>query len=278
MAQNWHGLVWTPWVDFRDKGSFKLFPALPGVYRVRPAGGNELFYVGQTGRTLRERLQSLIRNALQEEMPFNDPHTAAPSLWAWKDAEKLEYEVSAAPSALPKREREGLECCLLWRYRLERGESTACNHGRFHPDYQKSRNRSSGFRGGRLAGGEKNPAGGESLRPLLLRGNPGEDEWMGLIWQAPRVLSVANARLAGPARGVYKIFNESKLLYIGQSTNLGSRLASHCKKHWGEGSVYFSYFVMPDETLPHQLKEYENDLIGAYYYQSGQVPGFQFAG
>jgi hypothetical protein len=33
-------------------------------------------------------------------MPWNDPHTATPSLWAWQDAEGFEYECSA-PLGLP---------------------------------------------------------------------------------------------------------------------------------------------------------------------------------
>jgi hypothetical protein len=57
---------------------------------------------------------------------------AAPSLWAWQDAEGFEYECSAAPPGASINGRRGMESYLLYRYRQERGESALCNFGRFH--------------------------------------------------------------------------------------------------------------------------------------------------
>jgi hypothetical protein len=68
---------------------------LAGTYRVRAVNAQELFYVGETGRNLRERLSDLRRNTMKDKMPYNDPHTAAPSLWAWRDAEGIDFECSA---------------------------------------------------------------------------------------------------------------------------------------------------------------------------------------
>ncbi|RYD02493.1 hypothetical protein N752_24500 [Desulforamulus aquiferis] len=80
LTNNWGGLQWTTWVRFGDKESYMIIPKTPGLYRVKPIGRNQLAYIGQTGRSLYERLiNQLIRNTLQEIMPFNDPHTAAPS-------------------------------------------------------------------------------------------------------------------------------------------------------------------------------------------------------
>ncbi len=54
-----------------------------------------------------------------------------------------------------------MESYLLYRYRQERGESTLCNFGRFHPRYRKSTNRKENLRGGKLEEGQRdNPAGG----------------------------------------------------------------------------------------------------------------------
>ena len=218
LDDNWYGLNWTTWISFLDRSSFQAFPTLPGVYRVKPVGSDELFYIGQTGRTLRERLRSLIRNTLQDSMPFNDPHTAAPSLWAWRDAAGITFEASATPTGLPGRQREGLESCLLWLYRLTKGESTACNHGRFHPRYHKSRNRGSGQRGGRLPPGQTNPAGGVSLRPLQLEGEPTSNNWMGLNWQELCKMTPRNVNTLLERKGIYRIIGDN-LLYIGQTTN-----------------------------------------------------------
>jgi hypothetical protein len=111
-----------------------------GVYRIRIAKEPCLAYIGQTGRNLRERGRTLALRTLDTPMPFNDPHTAAPNLWAWHDAAGYQFECSVASNHLNDAERQILECYLLWQYRLEKGESTLCNHGRFHQEYRKSRN------------------------------------------------------------------------------------------------------------------------------------------
>jgi hypothetical protein len=157
LRSDWCRLSWTEWQPFSNALLFKELPTNPGVYRIRATGIAELFYIGETGRNLGERLLDLRRNTQQENMPFNDPHTAAPSLWAWRHAENSMFECSAAPVALAndkeeaRKRREGLEFYLLWQYRLEFGSSTRCNHGRFHPRYIKSKERKKGTQGYRLS-------------------------------------------------------------------------------------------------------------------------------
>jgi hypothetical protein len=76
-------------------------------------GQDQLAYIGQTGRNLRERLSDMRRDTLAKEMPFNDPHTAAPSVWAWRDAEGYEYECSAFTSDADAQRRQALKRTLL---------------------------------------------------------------------------------------------------------------------------------------------------------------------
>jgi hypothetical protein len=130
LASDWCGLDWSPWVTFGpDASDFRLLSTAAGVYRIRPLGGGKLAYIGQTGRNLRERMRALRADVLSPEMPFNDPHTAAPSLWALRHSEGMEFACSVASTTLADHDREALECWLLWKYRLEKGESTRCNHG-----------------------------------------------------------------------------------------------------------------------------------------------------
>jgi len=275
MSSNWCNIDWTPWVSFTDKEGFKIFPNKPGFYRVRALGRDELFYIGQTGRTLRERVRDLIRNSMKDDMPYNDPHTAGPSLWAWRDEEALTFEVSCSTSNMDTRERKGYEDYLLWKYHLEKGESTLCNHGRFHPYYEKSKDRSSGFRGGRLKEGLVNPASSISLKPLVRIGRSKELKWMGLDWINGGDILNLNPKKVPAGKGLYLISGE-ELLYIGQSKNLRTRLKAHQKKNWGMDEVTFRYYQMPDETFPHQMKEYESNLIGAYYDEKGTIPKYQY--
>jgi hypothetical protein len=43
-------------------------------------------YIGETRRTVHERVNELRHTIKRKDlMPWNDPHTAAPSLWAWQE-------------------------------------------------------------------------------------------------------------------------------------------------------------------------------------------------
>ncbi len=90
-----------------------------------------------------------------------------------------------------------------------------------------------------------------------------EPGWMGFDWINGGDLLQLNSFKVPVGKGLYLICGEG-LLYIGQSANLRNRLKTHQKKDWGVGGASFRYYQMPDETLPHQLKEYESNLIGAY--------------
>jgi hypothetical protein len=68
-------------------------------------------YIGQTGRSLRERINDLIRNSILERMPFNDPHTAAPNLWAWLKTDSFQYEFSF--TEFDKDDRLRIFCLML---------------------------------------------------------------------------------------------------------------------------------------------------------------------
>lgn len=279
---SWGNIEWTPWFAFTRKELFRYLPQLPGMYRVRAVDGQELFYVGQTGRDLRARLGALRSNTMKPVMPFNDPHTAAASLWAWRNAEGLEFECSVAPVKLAedkeeaRRLREGLEFYLLWQYRLEYGSSTRCNHGRFHPRYVKSSDRKQGRIGYRLpADAPDNVAGGASLPALSLHGAPLDRDWMGQAWSNFFPLSTTRPEQIPAVPGVYKIFDlhNDKLLYLGETGNLRKRFNDHAKKSWRPFAA-ISY-VQLSEMLSYQRHELENDLIGAYYAQTSLVPQAQ---
>lgn len=271
---NWCDLKWTEFVPFAE--SLRLIPSLPGMYRVRVKEQKRLAYIGQTGRTLRERLLGLRLHTLAKEMPFNDPHTAACRLWSYREAEKYEYECSAAPVDLPKPERMALECFLIWRYRLEVGQSPLCNFGRLHPNYLPSRNRSTGIRGGRLPGGQQNEQFAISIPPLKHQGDPTTQEWMGLSWRPLEALRGNAVVAVSTTSGVYKLLDDAgRLLYVGESSNPGNRLFSHRQKRWGNREVLFSICELPELRIKCQRLEIENDLIAGYYSITKQAPAFQ---
>lgn len=270
LSNTWCELSWSPWASFADPDSFSLLPRTAGLYRVRPAGANSLVYIGQTGRDLRGRLNALRRGTMAAAMPFDGPHTAAPSLWALRDAEGLAFECAAAPIDLAKADRESLECYLLWQYRLEFGQSTRCNHGRFHPRYVKSRKRKSGQRGYRLAEQEpNNPAGGPGMAPLRSVND--------LPWSAPLALTGVNLGQVPLGPGLYRIWRGDEVIYIGESESLRKRLASHPQRDW-DGEAAFTFCHLPALDLAYKRHELENDLIGLFWNQHQRTPRFQFQG
>jgi hypothetical protein len=275
---DWCSLPWSSWVSFQaSRKDWGSLPVEQGLYRVRPAGEDFLVYIGETGRCLRNRLNSLRRGALSDSMPFNDPHTAAPNLWAWRQEEHFEYECSASVFLGPATTRKSLECLLLWKYRLEKGDSTLCNYGRFHKNYIKSTNRSEGKRGYRLSDDKENASGGQSSTPLKTRGNPTDHSWMGLNWSKPKTLTSEQVKDVIEASALYRIMSADgqNIVYIGESNSLRSRLTQHCRNFRNQGHT-FSFVAVGENIAKFQLHELETDLIAAHYDQTKSSPKFQF--
>jgi hypothetical protein len=58
LDENWGEVTWTSWVPFTAPSAFKQLPASAGMYRVRAVNGQELFYVGETGRAIASKFSS----------------------------------------------------------------------------------------------------------------------------------------------------------------------------------------------------------------------------
>jgi hypothetical protein len=271
----WCGSAWTEWVPLDPSaGRLKTLPLAPGVYRVRPSGGSVLLYIGQTGRTLRARIRELA-HAYRDAMPFNDPHTAAPHLWALRTENSMTFEVSTCPMDTAKKNLRGMEDYLLWKYRLERGESTVCNYGRFHPQFTRPTNMRDGRAGQRISNGV-NPNSGPSYPPLRPKGEPTGPDWMGLYWSEPAPLKDAHME-APNAPGVYRIWRKGsdRLSYLGESMKLRSRLKTH-----GASALFGQNFLCGLAALQitgkYQVREVESDLLGAYYELKKRIPEQQY--
>lgn len=273
-------IVWTDW--FPLAGGLDIYRNIPvkqaGLYRIRSSKLNELIYIGQTGRCLRERLRALRKGVYSETMPYNDPHTAAPNLWVWRREENFDYEFSFLPTSLDTPQRQGLEDYFLWRHRHEHGCSTLCNYGRFHRSWIKPTNKKQGRAGRKLEIGKSNPAGLSSSSPLQPLATSHDDNWMGLSWSKPVPLERIQLKQAPKHPAVYRLHDATSLavIYIGETQNLTHRLKSHALKNWGDIAVCFSFVDELDLTEPHLRHEIEVDLIGSYFEEHGRVPTFQY--
>src|SRR4051812_37491759 len=102
-------LSWSSWCPLHGCWRGEAIPAQPGLYCIRRAGQPFLDYVGQTGTgtmTLRKRL-AMLAGVYGTEMPYNDPHTAGPALWALRLQTGEAFEVSVAPVEGPAPWRKG---------------------------------------------------------------------------------------------------------------------------------------------------------------------------
>jgi hypothetical protein len=119
-------------MSLRDAARLPETPPVADVYRIRRIGFDGLDYVGQTGKgsmTLRKRLAMLV-GVYGAQMPYRDPHTAAPALWALRQGTKCDFEVSVAAVDGSLQERLAIEAVLIALYRQERQRSPTVNFGR----------------------------------------------------------------------------------------------------------------------------------------------------
>lgn len=276
VTKTWCDLQWTDWIPF-DAPDLKALPTGPGVYRIKSVGGSEIFYIGQTGQNLRTRIADLIFNTISDssQMPFSDPHPAAPLLWSWRDATGVSFEYSAAPLTFSTEECAAFVCYLLWQYRLEQGSSPLCNYDRPHPQYVKSS--STGRRGFRMTGTFNN-ARNTSFAPLHLMAQPHQNTWMALEWSDLYALHMVQITHIAPSPGIYKILDDDtgQLLCVGSSTQLRTTFQNQSRRNWQCPHPAFAFSLLPDLTPLHQMAEIESDLIGGYYAQTKAAPALQF--
>jgi len=112
-GSEWGEIEWSPWKEL-DSDTLATAPDVPGLYRVRHQSREGLSYIGESGDT-EHRIRALARRVHDSEMPFRDPHTAAPCLWAIRNDDDLGFELSyTTPNrAADNQQRKGLEAALI---------------------------------------------------------------------------------------------------------------------------------------------------------------------
>jgi hypothetical protein len=282
-ARNWLNLNWSEWITLHpDNDRLTDVTTDEGLYRVHHTERDGLTYIGETGRSLRGRIRALARGTHANEMPYRDPHTAAPTLWAIRDLHGTGFRVSytAPERAEDKQHRKGLEDSLIAVYRREHDESPTANFGRIINGYKQSNfsYNDNPFHGSKLSDDETEP-NNEPGRPPLSWTNS-EDvlspNWMGLNWSEPFHLR-DRLEASPPDVGVYRIWYEDEappLAYIGESSNLSRRFYSH-EGTFG-GNALTSFAEPSDIESAHKRDEVETDLIGAHYLSLERSPTEQY--
>lgn len=288
---------WSAWQPLRDCWRTPTIPALPGLYRIRRMSQDAIDYIGQTGTgrmTLRRRL-AMLAGVDGAVMPYRDPHTAGPALWALHQATGATFEVSVAVVEGSPPWRKALEAVAIARYRQIHGRSPTVQFGRMPRGYGMSSANNAAlvragrrFRGGPAAAEDASHAPGTPLRSPLA-GTPTDLGWCGGIWSAWLPLADAVRQTPPSLTGLYRIRTAEAptLLYIGQG-RVHARLVVHLGKArqpadeqgriFAGGMPLEAAWTAEADLLPHQLLELENDLIAACVLTMGAPPAAQFRG
>jgi len=289
---------WSSWQPLNGCWRGLLIPNQPGLYRMRRVNRDDLDYIGQTGEgtmTLKKRL-GMLRGVYNEEMPYRDPHTAAPALWALRHSSNCEFEVSVLPVQGTTSWRKGLEALAISLYRQKYSQSPTVNFGRMPVGYRMSTSNNSKLvqAGKRLRGGLISEPEQSHLLGISPVGELQKDlqsnHWCGHQWSDWVPLTKAGlTSLANNSLGLYRIrsCNQPELLYIGQGI-IKARLANHLDKAQNpkteQGHVFANAgilecsWVINNSWVHHQRLELENDLIAAHLLFIETAPIAQFLG
>lgn len=289
---------WTPWVPHRNCWRGEVIPRTAGIYRIRRRGADMLDYVGQTGggsSHLRGRLsgQQAIYGV---EMPYADPHTAAPGLWALKQEMNCEFEVSVLSLDCSDSRRKAIEALVISDHRQTFQCSPTINFSRMPRGWKKSSGVSTKLKreGKEERGGRCSEITSHHMPGIAPVGNLdleiGANDWCGHNWSRWCPLDQLSNHLAEPTNGLYRIRGDKateRLVYIGQGS-VRSRLGMHFKEATAAktdkgkalalgGRLEVSWVLNRDWSAV-QREELENDLIAAHYLSTGEAPIAQFGG
>lgn len=277
---------WSDWQPLAGSSRKAAIPAGPGLYRARITGTGEVVYIGQTGRSLRERL-GMLATCYRSEMRYRDPHTAAPTLWSLRDRDGVDFEVSTVVIDSTKVERLALEAVAVTLHRVEHGRSPVANFGGRIAGYRISsgNNASLVAAGKRLRGGRDPLAEASPSAPIPgpLDREVTASDWIGLGWSE---WVPVDAPFVAPAIGLYRLRHRGTddLLYVGQG-RVGARVRAHQAKRSAtehrqanlfDGDVEASWVVLQAEGRV--LLELENDAIASHRIKRGSAPRAQFLG
>jgi hypothetical protein len=288
------GIRWSPPVPLETAVRGQVVPSAPGLYRIRRVGLRWWDYIGQTGTgqmTLRKRM-AMLRGVYLPEMPYRDPHTAGPGLWALLQSSPQPLEAQFCPVEGTTPWRKGLEAAAIAVHRQRHQSSPTLNFGRMPAGFRMSSGNNARLvaAGKRFRGGP-DEAVAESHEPGIppiapLGSDTTNGRWCGHTWAGWMALDTKTMRTLGPEHGLYRIRgNDDRLVYIGEGA-IRSRLLAHLSKldsptrqgRTLKAAAPLAFSTVAANWRRHQRLELETDLIGAYVLATREPPAAQFIG
>lgn len=266
---------WSKWFSLQqEKFAPQEISTSAGLYRVAVMDNKgehllSLTYVGQTGRSLRERIQTLWREIYSENQPEDHPHVAAPAHWDFRrkfSNEHFQCSVFELPEMGGKdrrEDREALESLAITLWRQQHGIYPLVNFGSCNGESMQERL--------------------EFVRAALSRmslinledNDPWDKQWLLLPWSDWQSAVVSKQM---KQRGIYRVrdkrdageMSAHRLEKIGFGV-LAKGLSGYRPKQKDAPCHYtFSWFA-PD-WHDYQYHALCNDLVSAYViFHSGSL-------
>jgi hypothetical protein len=208
-----------------------------GLYHIRRIGLERWDYIGQTGTgqmNLRKRM-SMLKDVYESEMPYRDPHTAGPGLWALLHSTGAAFEVGFCEVAGDTQWRKAVEAVAIALHRQRYGSSPTLNFGQMPAGYQMSSGNNARLIAAckRFRGGPSDTSGVEHEHGITPIGQLDADttgpRWCGHEWSEWRPLTAANIAGTTHGSGLYRLAGSGRILYIGEG-KLKARLRAHAAK------------------------------------------------
>jgi hypothetical protein len=268
--------AWTAFQPLEKSWLGSALPDSPGLYRIRLVHEerSSLAYIGQSGKSLKERISSLRHVFVAAQMPYKAPHTAGPALWSWLHRwpnATLEVSVVALP-AIPDALRLGLECLALALHRQRSRASPLCQFGRMPAGYAPSSGNDAKLArsGQRFRGGpttQQLPCHLPGISPQgPLEGDPHERVWCGHHWTPWTSAGLRPVE----EEGLYRLRLAGQFLFLGQG-----KLADRLKSMPSLEKIEYSWVASPHWLTHHRL-ELLTDLVAAHLLTQESVPRWQF--
>ena len=258
---------WSEWYPVLPPDEQEIEYEGPGILRICHSNLSGIHYVGHSESSIQSRVRSLGYELDNKKMPYTNPFSAAPCLWAIQQELGDEFFVSyyAVEDHQPV---EVLEDAYLTLYRMTTAQSPTANFGRMFPLYSKSSSSAREIRGEKLEQPPAtSPVGTEGLQIKEID-DVLSDDWLGFEWHGPVDYYPNSLQGLSPSfpsySGIFRVWEKgrSSLEAVGSARNLNSEIAAAIPD--SESNWLVSY-ARREFRARSNVKEVESLLSGAHY-------------
>jgi hypothetical protein len=257
---------WSEWYSISPPDEQQIEYEGPAILKICHSKLSGIHYVGHTD-CVQKRARSLGYELNKEEMPYTNPFSAAPCLWAIQQELGDDFFVSyyAIDEDQPA---QVLEDAYLALYRMTTAQTPTANFGRMFPLYSKSSSSARGIRGERLEDpSASRPVGAGGLQINNLD-NVLSNGWFGFDWSDPVEYYPDRLRGLSPSfpsySGIFRVWEKGRdsLEAVGTARSLNNEIASAVPNSESNWLVSYAQWEFRSRS---DVKEIESLLSGAHY-------------